>query len=382
MKILKDTQSLHNACISLANETYITVDTEFLRETTYWPKLCLIQVAGETDAYIIDPLAEGLNLKPFFDLMAKPSVMKVFHAGRQDIEIFYKLSGHIPQPIFDTQVAAMVCGFGDSISYDQLVQKVVGAKIDKSHRFTDWSQRPLSDNQLNYALADVTHLRPVYEHLASELEKENRAHWVRQEMDVLTSPSTYILQPEDAWKRLKMRARKPIELAAMQALAAWREEQAQQKDVPRNRIIKDDAIYEIASQRPQNEHSLGKLRTIPKGYERSQAGQDIVRIVNQVLQIDRTDLPKLPKHTRSPEGSSAIVDLLKVLLKHTSEEHNVASKILATSSDLDAIAMDDDADVDAMKGWRRELFGEKALDLKHGKLAIAVKNKRITLIES
>ena len=382
MTPITSTGALAEACLHFARHDYVTVDTEFLRETTFWPKLCLIQMAGPDNAVIVDALADGLDLTPFFELMANEAVEKVFHAARQDIEIVYHLGGLIPHPVFDSQVAAMVCGFGDSISYDQLVGKVTGAPIDKSHRFTDWTRRPLSDKQLAYALADVTHLRDVYQFLKANLEEQGRSDWVREEMAVLTSIDTYRQHPESAWMRLKMRVRKPRELAVMQAIAAWREEEAQRRDVPRGRILKDDTIYQIAAQQPTTEGALAGLRTIPKGFERSRSGEEILARIRKVMELPEGDLPRLPKSGKpAPNGSSAAVDLLKVFLKLISEAHGVASKILATVDDLEKIAADDNADVAALKGWRRELFGEKALALKHGEIALGFNGAKIVPID-
>ncbi|HVU42404.1 MAG TPA: ribonuclease D, partial [Xanthobacteraceae bacterium] len=359
----------------------VTVDTEFMRETTYWPKLCVIQLASPEEAVIIDATAPELSLDSFFKLMKNEKVIKVFHAARQDIEIVFHLGGLIPHPVFDTQVAAMVCGFGDSISYDQLVHRLTGARIDKSSRFTDWARRPLSDKQVEYALADVTHLRDVYASLAQQLAEQNRTEWVREEMEVLTSPETYQAEPEHAWKRLKLRVRKPTELAVLQAVAAWREREAQARDVPRGRVLKDDAIYEIAAQQPTTAAALGQLRTTPRGFERSRTAEDIVATVRKALETPKDQLPKVPKHKPLSNGNGAAVDLLKVLLKMISESHGVASKIIATVDDLEAIAGDDKADVPAMTGWRRDLFGETALKLKHGEIALAVKQNHVVAIE-
>ncbi|WP_264602897.1 ribonuclease D [Rhodobium gokarnense] len=381
MDIVITTKKLAESCRELARSDFVTVDTEFLRETTFWPKLCVIQMASPDHAVLVDALAPDLDLEPFFELMRNDAVMKVFHAARQDIEIIHHLGGFLPDPVFDTQVAAMVCGFGDSISYDQLVNKVTGARIDKSHRFTDWSRRPLSDKQLTYALADVTHLRDVYQFLKANLEEQHRADWVHEEMQVLTSVGTYNLHPEDAWKRLKMRVRKPRDLAVMQAVAAWRELEAQKRDVPRNRIIKDDAIYEIAAQHPTTPQALGALRTTPNGFERSRAAGGILEAVKAAHAIPDKDLPAIPKGKATPNGSSAAVDLLKVLLKLVSEANGVAAKIIATVDDLEKIAADDDADVAALKGWRRELFGETALALKQGKMALAFDGRRVIATE-
>lgn len=381
MHLITNTQDLAEACERLSAHDYVTVDTEFLRETTFWPKLCVIQMAGPDDAVIVDALADGLDLSPFFALMRDEKVTKVFHAARQDIEIVFHLGGLIPSPLFDTQVAAMVCGFGDSISYDQLVYKVTGAHIDKSSRFTDWARRPLTQKQLDYALADVTHLRDVYRFLKANLAEQNRSHWVQDEMQVLTSEGTYHTEPQNAWQRLKMRVRKPVELAVLMEVAAWRETEAQGRDVPRSRVLKDDAIYEIAAQQPQNVEALGRLRTIPRGFERSKPAEEILKAVRKALAIPKEKLPKLPKGRQAPDGSAAAVDLLKVLLKLVSEAHGVASKVIATVEDLERIAADDRADVPALEGWRRELFGETALRLKRGEVALAFRNRQIVAID-
>jgi ribonuclease D len=331
---------------------------------------------------LVDPLAPGVDLKPFFRLMANEKVVKVFHAARQDIEIIVHQGDLVPHPIFDTQVAAMVCGFGDAVSYDQLVQKVTGVRLDKSSRFTDWRYRPLSDRQLEYALADVTHLIDVYRHLTAELEREGRAHWLNEEMQVLTSRETYDPHPDDAWKRLKMRVRKPQELAVLRAVAAWREREARERDVPRGRIIKDDAIYEIAQQAPKDADALGRLRSIPKGWERSSTAAALLGAINDALSIPKDDLPKLPRPHQPPEGSNAAAELLKVLLRIVAEKEGVAAKVLASGDDIDRIAAEgDQADVPALHGWRRAVFGEKALRLVRGEIAIKFEKRRIALFE-
>ncbi|MGI9365747.1 MAG: ribonuclease D [Rhizobiaceae bacterium] len=381
MKIITDTQELAEICQSFAQHEYVTVDTEFLRETTFWPVLCLIQIAGPDNECIVDPMANGIDLKPFFDLMADESVVKVFHAARQDLEIIYNLGGLIPQPLFDTQVAAMVCGYGDSIAYNLLVAKITGGQIDKTSRFTDWSRRPLTEKQLNYALADVTHLRDVYAKLKGQLEKQKRSSWVDEEMKVLTTSETYDLPVEKAWTRLKMRVRKPQDLAVMQAVARWREEEARQRDVPRGRVIKDDAIYEIAQQHPRDRNSLSRLRAVPRGFEGSKYADGLLETVNAALEIPSEELPAVPRPTRSPEGTGAATELLKVLLKVVAEQQGVASKVIATVDDLEKIAADDEADVAAMRGWRRDLFGNQALELKRGDIALGFENKKIQIIE-
>jgi ribonuclease D len=381
MKIITTTEELRAACVSAANFPYVTVDTEFLRETTFWPKLCLIQMATPDDAWIIDVLADGFDLAPFFELMADEDVVKVFHAARQDIEIIHHLAELIPHPVFDTQVAAMVCGYGDSISYDQLVFRIKGEQIDKSSRFTDWSKRPLSDKQLHYALADVTHLRDVYQSISANLAEQGRSDWVSEEMEILTSTETYDIPPKDAWKRLKMRVRKPRELAVLQKVAEWRETMARENNVPRGRIIKDDAIYDIATRAPSNIKQLAGLRSLSRGFDKNRYGDGLLAAVAEAKDIPDEELPQMPKQRKMPEGCGAATEMLKVLLKHTVEQHGVAAKIIATVDDLDKIAADDHADVAALKGWRKKIFGERALQLKHGKIALGYDNRKVQVIE-
>jgi ribonuclease D len=379
MSMISTTADLATACRRLAAHPYVAVDTEFLRETTYWPKLCVVQMAGPDTAVIVDALAPGLDMKPFLDLMANEAVVKVFHAARQDIEIIFHMGGFVPHPVFDTQVAAMVCGFGDSISYDQLVNRVTGEHLDKSSRFTDWTRRPLSTKQLDYALSDVTHLRDIYHHLSASLAAEGRTDWVAEEMEVLTSRTTYDMAPEDAWERLKMRVKKPIELLILKELAAWREREARSRDVPRSRILKDETIYEIAGDQPADAAALGNLRSLSKGMERSRLGEDILTIVRKAQTVPRDQLPQVPKSKVIPEGSLAAIDLLKVLLKLVAEKNGVAAKVIATVDELEAIAIDDGADVPALKGWRRQFFGEQALELKRGRLALSFDGKRVVV---
>ncbi|MEL6745012.1 MAG: ribonuclease D [Pseudomonadota bacterium] len=381
MKIITTTDALADLCQEYARHDYITVDTEFLRETTFWPILCLIQVACPDDEAIIDPMADGMDLAPFFELMADESVIKVFHAARQDVEIIHNLGGLLPVPLFDTQVAAMVCGYGDSVAYNALVQRITGASIDKTSRFTDWSRRPLTEQQLEYALADVTHLRDVYQSLKADLAKKNRASWVDEEMKVLTTVETYDLPVEKAWTRLKMRVRKNRDLAVMKAVAQWREEEARSRDVPRGRVIKDDAIYEIAQQHPRDEKALGRLRALPNGFERSRHADGLLEAVSAAMAIPQEDLQPVPRPTRSPEGTGAATELLKVLLKVVCEQNGVAGKVIATIDDLEKIAADDAADVPALQGWRKELFGNYALELKRGDIALGFEDRKIQIIE-
>ena len=380
--MIETTAALEDACAKLAQSDFLTIDTEFLRETTFWPQLCLIQMASPTTEVLVDPLAKGLDLKPFFELMANSKVVKVFHAARQDIEIIHHLGNLVPHPIFDTQVAAMVCGFGDSVSYDQLVQRTTGAHIDKTSRFTDWSRRPLSEKQLEYALADVTHLRDVYAALKAQLEREGRAGWLTEEMAILESASTYDIHPDDAWLRLKARLRKPTELAIVKFVAAWREREARSRNVPRSRVLKDDAIYEIAQQQPKDTDALSRLRTIPKGWERSASGTAVIEAVNAALALPKAEMPHAPKPTRSPEGTGAAVELLKVLLKLISDKEGVAAKVIANTDDLEKIAAEgEDADVAALHGWRRELFGDTALKLISGGVALRFVDKKVEAVE-
>jgi ribonuclease D len=382
MDIIDTTAALQAACDTLATAPYLTIDTEFLRETTFWPQLCLIQMAGPDIAVIVDPMAKGIDLQPFFALMGNPDVIKVFHAARQDIEIIVHLGGLVPHPIFDTQVAAMVCGFGDSVSYDQLVSRIKGEHIDKSSRFTDWSRRPLTDKQLDYALADVTHLRDVYHHLKAELEREGRSLWLTEEMAVLESHETYDMHPDDAWQRLKMRLKKPIELAVLQRIAAWREREARSRDVPRGRVLKDDALYEIAQQQPKDAEAMSRLRTVPKGWERSSAGAAIIAAVNEALALPKADMPRLPRQNQPTEGAAAAIELLKVLLKLVAEKQGVAAKIIANGDDIERIASEGEkADVGALKGWRRDLFGDIALKLINGEVALRFADRKIETIE-
>jgi ribonuclease D len=380
MQPITTTQKLAEVCARLSRHPFVTVDTEFLRESTYYPQLCVAQLASTEEAVVVDALAEGIDLAPFFALMADAAVIKVFHAARQDIEICWHAAGIIPTPLVDTQVAAMVLGYGDSISYDQLVARITGDNLDKSHRFTDWTRRPLSDAQLIYAISDVTHLRDVYVKLAADLDKQGRTDWMREEMKILTSPDTYRMEPEHAWQRLKTRVRKPKELAVLIEVAAWREREAQTRDVPRGRVLKDDLIGDIAVQAPATIERLGSLRSLPKGFERSRWGEAIIDAVKRGLERDAKTLPKLDRHKSAVNGQ-ATVELLKVLLRMTSERHGVAAKVIATTDDLDRIADDDDADVPAMQGWRRELFGEKALALKHGRLALAMEKGRVVTVD-
>ncbi|WP_449411206.1 ribonuclease D [Methylobacterium komagatae] len=379
MDLITDTAELRDVCTRLSAQPFVTVDTEFMRETTYYPKLCLIQMAApDGSAVLVDPLAPGIDLQPFVDLMAHEGVVKVFHSARQDLEIVWMLGQVLPHPFFDTQVAAMVCGYGDSVSYEQLVNDLAKAKIDKSSRFTDWSRRPLSEAQLAYALSDVTHLVKIYEALVAELLRTDRGAWLDEEMGVLTSPETYQADPNQAWRRLAGRMRKPREIAVLMEVAAWREREAQSRNVPRGRVLKDEAVIDVASAAPRSVEALGRLRTIPAGFERSRTGTDILAAVARGLANDPSEIA-MPERARRSGGNGALVELLKVLLKAVCEAEGVAPKIIATVDDLEALADDDEAQVPVLQGWRRTLFGEKALALKNGRLALSARGNRIVV---
>ena len=381
MSLISSSTDLAQACARFARHPFVTVDTEFLRETTFWPKVCVIQIASDEEAIAVDALAEDIDLGPFFDLMRNEAVVKVFHAARQDIEIVWNLAKTIPAPLFDTQVAAMVCGFGDQVSYGELAQSLCRVAIDKSSRFTDWSRRPLSEAQITYALADVTHLRDIYRSLLAKLEQTDRTEWLADEMLGLTSPSTYEQHPENAWERFRHRARKPRDLALLMEIAAWREREAQSKDVPRSRILKDDVMLEVALAAPRTADALANLRAFPRGMERSRAGAEILAAIERGLVRDPNTLPRIERERRSGASTGATVELLKVLLRQVSEKHGVAAKMIATVDDLEAIASDDRADVAALRGWRRDIFGVKALELKRGKLALTVERGRVVTLE-
>lgn len=382
MDLITTTADLSALCQRLSSAEFVTVDTEFHRETTYWPLLCLVQVGGPDEAHCIDPLAEGIDLSPLYDLFRNENVVKVFHAARQDLEIFYHKADLIPAPLFDSQVAAMVCGFGDSVGYETLVSKLTNARIDKSQRFTDWSRRPLSEKQVEYALADVVHLRDVYVHLKAQLESSKRSAWVSEEMEILTNPETYDLTPEDSWRRLKSREKKPRFLAILKEVAAWRERTAQEQNTPRRRVIKDDALIELASLKPKDENALGQTR-LSKHLARSKHARSVLAAIKRGIEMPDSDCPKLPRAPDKPSGLGPVIDLLKVLLKARCETNDVALKLVATVDDLEKIAIDDDADVPALRGWRRQLFGEDAIKLKHGQLALSLSKsgKTVDVVE-
>lgn len=371
MELITKTDDLAAFCQRISSAEFITVDTEFHRETTYWPLLCLIQVAGPDEAHCIDSLAEGLDLTPLYDLFQNENIVKVFHAARQDLEIFFHKANLIPAPLFDSQVAAMVCGFGESAGYETLVTKLTEARIDKSQRFTDWSRRPLSEKQLDYALADVTHLRDIYISLKAKLEESGRSNWVAEEMKVLTNPATYNLDPETSWQRLKSRDKKPRFLAILKEVAAWREREAQAQNTPRRRVIKDEALVELAALRPTTTKALSQAR-LAKHFAKSRFADAILAAVKKGLDTPDDQCPRVPRAFDKPPGLGPVIDLLKVLLKARCEANDVALKLVATVDELEKIASDDNANVPALSGWRRELFGADALKLKHGQIALAL----------
>lgn len=384
MRTLTTTEDLAAFCEEAKGQPYITVDTEFLRERTYYSKLCLVQLAlpgrGDENAVLVDPLVEGLSLEPLMDLFRDESIVKVFHAARQDLEIFHIDHGVIPRPLFDTQVAAMVCGFGEQVGYETLVRKIAKQQLDKSSRFTDWSRRPLTDAQKTYALADVTHLREIYEHLAAQLEKTGRDRWVAEELAVLTDPETYVTHPEDAWKRIKTRSNSPRFLAIVQELAAFRETHAQTRNVPRNRVFKDDALVELASTKPADMADLGRSRLLLREARKGDIADGILAAVKAGQERPKDGLPQVDKSRDKMQVNPALADLLRVLLKAKTESSGVASKLIAPAADLDAIAAGE-RDVAALKGWRREVFGEDALRLCDGRIALTAKGFDVKVIE-
>ncbi len=381
MTPIRDNAALAAFCTRQRGADFVAVDTEFMRERTYRPQLCLVQVAGPVESAAIDPLADGIDLAPLHAMMADKATLKVFHAARQDIEIFYQLGGAVPAPIADTQVMAMVLGFGEAASYETLASKLAGARIDKTQRFTNWSHRPLSDRQIAYAMSDVIPLRKVYERLQKKLAKTGRAEWVQEEMAVLTDPGTYRVDPDSAWERLRPRTNKPRYLAVLRAVAAWREAEADRRNLPRNRVLRDDTLLDVAGQAPANAEALSRARGIPRGFAESRAGTELLAAIAAAGALPESECPQLPPRPMGLNGAGPLVDLLKVLLKMRCETNEVAQKLVASTADLELIAADDRADVPALQGWRREIFGDDALSLKRGKLGLAVVNDRIRTID-
>lgn len=385
MSLITTTKDLKTLCTRLKKSDFVTVDTEFIREKTYWARLCLIQVAGDDEEpYAIDPLAEDIDLSPFWELMLNKEVLKVFHACRQDLEIFFKeMGGKLPTPVFDTQIAAMVCGFGEQVSYEVLVNTLARKQIDKSSRFTDWAQRPLTSKQLKYALADVTHLRKVFLKLADKIEEMKRTAWIKDEMKSLTRKENYVTHPEDAWERVKVPSSKPKVLSVLREVAAWRERLAQQVDVPRGRIMKDEALAEISTHPPANRETLARMRNVNNGFAESARGQEVLDAVKRGLEMAEDDMPQREARAQFPPGMGPTIDLLRVLLKLKCEEEEVAPKLLCTAAELEQIAAyGKDAEVPAMKGWRFKIFGEQALALRDGKMAIAIEKGKLKLVPS
>src|SRR5438105_10629402 len=380
MSLITDSDAVAAFCARQKGAEFVTIDTEFMRERTYWPILCVVQVAGPGEAIAIDALAEGMDLKPLLALMSDPNTLKVFHAARQDLEIFFQLSGEVPHPIFDTQVAAMVCGFGDAASYETLVKRLAGASLDKASRFTDWAHRPLTDRQIEYALADVVHLRTVYDRLQHLLAENGRAGWFEEEMADLVAPAIYRSEPAEAWRRYRIRGRADQRfLGVLRAVAAWRETAAQQRDLPRGRIMRDEAVLEIAAHAPKTIESLARTRSLGRGVAEGKLGREILDAVAQGLADPDPPLAP-PARTEAPPGAGPLIELLRVLLKQRCEDFQVAQKLVASADDLLAIAADDNAPVPALHGWRREVFGSDALALKHGRLALTAGKNRIELV--
>lgn len=380
MPIITKSDDVAAFCKELSVHEFVTIDTEFLREKTYYPKLCLVQLSGpDKKARAIDPLVEGIDLSPLFELLANKKILKVFHSGRQDLEIFYNLTGAVVQSFFDTQIAAMVCGYGDSVGYENIVRQVSGYQVDKSSQFTNWSIRPLSDKQITYALGDVTHLCDVYLHLKAELEKRGRTEWVVQEEKILNNPDTYANDPYKAWARIKIKSPKAKSLAVLRELAAWREMQAQKRDIPKTWVMRDDALSDMANQAPQNKNQLAKIRNVSKDMAEGKTGAQLLKVIAKGLETPRDTWPVPKRKASLSQGAMAMVDILKMLLKVQSAVHDVAPKIIASAADIEAIAQDDNADVPALSGWRKEIFGGDALAVKHGKLAIGLKDGKITV---
>ena len=381
IRLITDTAALEAACDRLGKDDFLAVDTEFHRETTYWPQVCLIQVASSDYDVLVDPLARGIDLSPLNHLMADPSRTKVFHAARQDLEIFTRLIGHVPGPVFDTQIAAMACGLGDSISYESLVSRVVKGQVDKSSQFTDWARRPLSEKQLTYARGDVVYLREIYKILRGKLEKQGRMEWIADEHAALLDPEIYAFDPATSWKRLKIRKYRNDYLAVLANVSAWRERVAQETDKPRQRILKDDAIQEIAQQKPRTLEALERMRAVQQGFGKSRHGPGLLHAINEAMDNPDRFAPKVEEPDRAGPPPGAIVELLKVLLKQVSDDAGVATRLIANAADVETLARETNPDIPALRGWRHELFGEKALKLKSGKLALAASPKGVKIIE-
>jgi len=380
MSVITTNDQLKALCGRLGKSEYITVDTEFLRDKTYYSKLCLIQVADDREYHAIDALAPGIDLDPFYDLLQNENILKVFHAARQDIEIFVNEKGVVPKPLFDSQVAAMVCGYGDSIGYEKLVMSLADATLDKSTRITDWSRRPLTQRQIDYALGDVTHLRVIYKKLNRQLEKSGRNHWLSQEMSDLTTPETYIVRPENAWRRLKIRNSNRRFNAIARKLAEWREKEAQRRNIPRNRVMRDEVLLEVSAVRPEHANALGSIRGLSPQFSQSRSGESILALVKEVMALPESALPVISRRRPPAQNTDPVMELLKVLLKLICQNETVAPKLIASVDDLEKLAEQDDADIPALSGWRYELFGKQALAVKHGELGFVLNQGEVTLV--
>ncbi len=379
-QFINTSAALAALCERLAQEEFVTVDTEFMRERTYYPDLCLVQLAGGADVAVVDAQAPGLDLAPLGMLLAKPDVVKVFHACRQDVEIFLLMFGAVPTPLFDTQVAAMVAGFGDQVGYVALVQALTGGHIDKAHRFSDWSARPLSAAQVDYAAADVTHLRVVYEKLTARLRVDGRMDWVGQEMAILADPNTYRVDPERAWTRIKLRTKNRRQLALVQAIAAWREREAQRVNIPRQRLVKDEQIPEIAALAPDNAEALSRIRGISHGFATGKSGTSLLAVIAAAQALPEADLPRIDRGPEPNRASPALIALLKVLLTARAEDNNVAPRLVASAEDIEALALEENEDNPALQGWRADMFGHDALRLIRGEIALSAQGKRVKIV--
>ena len=380
MHYVKDTKELIKICSKLQKSKILSIDTEFIREKTYWPKLCLIQIYNGSEKIIIDPLSNDIDLRPFFKILSNKEILKIFHSGRQDIEIFYNLTKKIPKNVYDTQIAAMVCGFGESVGYESLVSQILGRKIDKSSRLTNWSNRPLSSKQIDYAISDVTHLYDIYPIIKERIISNKRESWLKEEIKILTSKKTYDSNPNEAWRRLKYKNLNKKAIGVLVELAKWREVKAQDKNLPRGNILRDDAIYELCSAQPKNKNEMINLRTLNrKGPLRKEFTDEIIRIIKIGKSIKRDDLPKIKPTKKLPMGISSRVSILKILLDNVSEEFGVAQKLIANKNDLQELILSDNANIKTLKGWRYKIFGKKAIDFKNGKISIRMKNDKIIL---
>lgn len=381
MSVITTSEALKELCIRLGKSKYVTVDTEFLRDKTYYSILCLIQIADDNEFHAIDTLAAGLDLTPFYDLMENEKVLKVFHAAKQDIEIFVNMAGVIPKPLFDSQIASMVCGFGDSIGYEKLVMSLCNQTLDKSTRFTDWSRRPLTQRQIDYALGDVTHLRIIYKKLAAQLKENGREHWLNEELAHMLDKESYITKPVNAWKRIKIRNSNRRFNAIVHKIAQWRETEAQRRNIPRNRVMRDEVLLELSAVRPTHKNALTSVRGLGANFSSSRGGDAVISAIAEAMEMDESDLPKV-SHKRPPsQNTDPIVELLKVLLKFVCKSENVAPKLIANADDLEKIAENDIANVKALHGWRYDIFGKDAIALKNGEVAFAIKDSKIVILE-